>query len=104
MASRDLCAVCEKPFYGKQKFIGFGECDLHFHCNCLQISVLETNVSASTGKSAYKCDSCKQIMGDTANEHSVAKSNQKETLSTEIRCTALRIGDNDSLSMQLEAV
>jgi hypothetical protein len=44
-------------------------------------------------------------MGDTANEHPIARSNQKEELPTEIQCSASRIGDNDdSLSAQLEAV
>jgi hypothetical protein len=61
-------------------------------------------VSASTGKSTYKCDSCKELTGDTANEHSIAKSNQKKGLSTEIQCSASRIEDNNSLSVQLEAV
>jgi hypothetical protein len=66
---------------------------------------METNVSASTGKSTYKCDSCKKLMGDTANEHSIARSNQKEGLPTEIQCSASRIGDNNnSLRAQLEAV
>jgi hypothetical protein len=55
-ASKDQCEVCEKPFYGKQKFIRCGECDLRFHCNCLQTGVTETSVSVSTGKSTYKCD------------------------------------------------
>jgi hypothetical protein len=49
-------------------------------------------------------DSCKKLMGDTANEHSIAKSNQKEALSTEIQRIASRIRHNDSLSVQLEAV
>jgi hypothetical protein len=44
-------------------------------------------------------------MGDTTNKHSIARNNQKEGLHTEIQCSALRIGDNnDSLSVQLEAV
>jgi hypothetical protein len=34
-----------------------------------------------------------EISGDTAKEHSIAKSNQKEVLSTEIQCTASCIGD-----------
>jgi hypothetical protein len=62
-------------------------------------------VTASTVKSTYKCDSCKKLTGDTANKHSIARSNQKEGLPTEIQCSASRIGDNnDSLSTQLEAV
>jgi hypothetical protein len=36
--------------------------------------------------------------------NSVANSNGKEALSTESECTAPRIGDNDSVSVQLEAV
>jgi 5,10-methylenetetrahydrofolate reductase len=43
--------------------------------------------------------------GTPQNEHSIAKSNQKEGLPTEIQCSATRIGDNNnSLSAQLEAI
>jgi hypothetical protein len=104
MASKDLCVVCEKPFYGKQNFIRCGECDSRFHCNCLQTGVSETNVSASTGTSAYKCENCKKLARDTTNEYFVGNNNRKEVLSAEIECTASRIGDTDSLSVQLEAV
>jgi hypothetical protein len=38
------------------------------------------------------------------NEHSLAKSNQKEALSAETECTASHIGDNNSLIEQLGAV
>jgi hypothetical protein len=62
------------------------------------------SVSASTGKSTYTCDSCKKLTGDTEIEHSIAKCNQEEELSTEIQCPTSSIGDNASLSMQLEAV
>jgi hypothetical protein len=62
-------------------------------------------VSASTSKSTYKCDRCKKLTGDTANEHSILRSNQKEGLPTEIQCSASSIWEyNDSLSAQLEAV
>jgi hypothetical protein len=104
MASKDLCAVCEKPFYGKQKFIRCGECDSCFHCNCLQSDVSESNVIASTGKSAYKCENCKKQASDSTNEQSVNISNQKEVLSEEAECIVLYAGDTDSLSLQLEAI
>jgi hypothetical protein len=64
----------------------------------------KTNVSASTGKSAYKCENCRKLARDTANEHSVDNSNRKEVLSAEIECTASRTGYTDSLSLQLEAI
>jgi hypothetical protein len=104
VSSISLCAVYEKPYYGKLNFLPCGVCDARFHSNCLQTGVSETNVSASEGKSAYKCDSCIKLMVDTANEHFIAKRNQGEALSTESECTASRIGDNDSLCVQLEAV
>jgi hypothetical protein len=103
MASKCLCAVCEKPFDSKQNLIWCGKCDPRFHSNFLQTGVTETNVSASTGKCAHECDSCKKLTGDTANEHSIATCSQIEALSTETGCTASSIGDNDSLSLQLEA-
>jgi hypothetical protein len=96
LSSTSLCAVCERPFYGKLKFIPCGVCDSRLHSNCLQTGVSETNVSASRGNSIYKYDSCIILAADTANEHFIAKNNQKETLSVESECTASRIGDNDS--------
>jgi DNA-directed RNA polymerase subunit RPC12/RpoP len=99
MASKDLCAVCGKPFYRKQKTIRCGECDSRLHCSCLEPCVLETIVNASTGKSAYKCDSCKKLTGD-----SFSKSNQNEAISAELQCTASCIADKVSLSAQLETV
>jgi hypothetical protein len=70
-------------------------------CASIAIACAETNVSASTGKSTYKCDRYKKLTGDTANEHSVARSSRKPT---ESQCSASGIGDNDSLRAQLEAV
>jgi hypothetical protein len=52
-------------------------------------------VGAFMVKSAYKCNSCKKLTGDTANEHSISKSNQKEALFMETECTALRIVGDD---------
>jgi hypothetical protein len=43
-------------------------------------------------------------MGDTAKEPYISRSNHKEGFPTEIQCTASRIGENDSLRVQLEAV
>ena len=94
---RTSCQLCEKPFYRKQKSICCGECNSRFHCNCLPTCVPETNVSAFMCESAYKSDSCMKLMGDAANEHSFSKSNQKEAISTELQCTASRIGDKYSL-------
>jgi hypothetical protein len=90
MASKDLYEICEKPFYGKQTLIPFGECDSRFHSNCLQTYVSQTNVSASTDKSAYNCDSYFKLTAVRATPHFTAKSNQKEALSTESECTASR--------------
>jgi hypothetical protein len=104
MASKDLCMVCGKPFYGKQKSIWCGESDALFHCNCIQTGVTDITVSTSTGKSTYKCDSCKQFMGDSAVEHSVIKGDQKGGSSKVSECSDLRTDGNDSLSAQLEAI
>ncbi|PNF33451.1 hypothetical protein B7P43_G03353 [Cryptotermes secundus] len=108
MASKDHCRLCEKPFYGKQKSIRCGERDSRFHCKFLPNCVPEPSVSATTvqttGKSAYKCDSCIKLTGDAANEHSLCKSNQKEAISAEMQCTPSCIRDKDSLSVQLETL
>jgi hypothetical protein len=104
MASKDMCIICEKPFYGKQKSIHCGECDMRFHCTCMQSCVPEANMISSVGKSTYKCDSCKKLLGDAANEHSLSSGKKKDALSTESQCTASCRGDKDSLIVQLEAV
>jgi hypothetical protein len=104
MASKDFCAVCEKPFYGKQKFIRCGQYDSLFPCNCLQTGVSEINVSVSTGKFSFKCENCKKLASDTPHEHSVDNSNRKEVLSAESECVVSRTGDTDSLNLQLEAI
>jgi hypothetical protein len=61
-------------------------------------------VSASIGKSAFKCENCRKLARDTTNRHTVDNSSWKEVLSAEIECTASRTADTDSLNLQLEAV
>jgi hypothetical protein len=52
-----------------------------FHCNYQQTGVSETNVSASTGKSACKCENCTKLARDSTNKHSIDNINRKEVLS-----------------------
>jgi hypothetical protein len=40
-ASKELCSVCAKPLYRKQKTIRCGACDVHFLCACIQITDIE---------------------------------------------------------------
>ncbi|XP_023703785.1 uncharacterized protein LOC111862535 [Cryptotermes secundus] len=104
MASKEHCRLCEKPFYGKQKSIHCGVCDSRFHCNCVPNCSPEPGVSATTGKSSYKCDNCNKLTGDAANELSFCNKNQKEAITAELQCTASCIGDKNSLSVQLETL
>ncbi|PNF33519.1 hypothetical protein B7P43_G17640, partial [Cryptotermes secundus] len=98
------CRLCEKPFYGKQKSIRCGACDSRFHCNCVLNCSPEPSVSATTGKSSYKCDTCNKLTGGAANELSFCNKNQKEAITAALQCTASCIGDKDSLSVQLETL
>jgi hypothetical protein len=77
MASKkNLYAISGTFFRGKQKFIRCGEYDLSFDYNCLQSGVKQTNASASTVKSDYKCDGFKKLPEDTAKKDSIAKSKE----------------------------
>jgi hypothetical protein len=42
--SRELCSICARPFYRKQKNLRCGVCDLGFHCAFLQISDLNSPI------------------------------------------------------------
>ena len=104
MASKEHCLLCDKPFYGKQKSIRCGVCDSRFHFNCVPNCSPEPSVSATTGKSSYKCANCIKQTGDAANEHSFCISNQKDAITTDLLCSSSCNGDNDSLSVQLETL
>ncbi|PNF19828.1 hypothetical protein B7P43_G12505 [Cryptotermes secundus] len=104
MASKEHCLLCDKPFYGKQKTIRCGVCDSRFHVNCVPNCSPEPSVSATTGKSSYKCANCIKQTGDAADEHSFCNSNQKDAFTTDLLCSASCNGDKDSLSVQLEAL
>jgi hypothetical protein len=63
--------------------------------------VSESNVSSSTGKSAYKCDSCKKLTG---HEHSLSISDEKEYLTSELQGNDSFTKDKVALRVQLVAV
>jgi hypothetical protein len=63
-ASRDACPVCDKPFYGKQKFVRCSGCDI----SILQLGEAEQASISATGESAYKCDSCAKSLGSSDND------------------------------------
>jgi hypothetical protein len=58
-ASKDVCLLCSKAFYGKQKFLRcFGRCVSRFHLNCLQFNETEYAYYTDSGASTYKCAAC----------------------------------------------
>jgi hypothetical protein len=57
-ASRDVCPICVKPFYGKQKFVRCGTCDIRFHNACVQPSEADQATITLSGESAFTCDAC----------------------------------------------
>jgi hypothetical protein len=99
MASKDVCLICDKPFYGKQKCIRCCVCELRYHCNCLKTNVSECNVDASTGKSSFMCDSC--VIGS---DRALVINNTKKALSTGMDRPVSPVSDKDFLNGQLEAV
>jgi hypothetical protein len=90
MVTREVCRLCDKLIYGKQKCIRRRECELLFHGTCMS----ECNVDADTGKSTYACDSC-------VSSKEPAKVNNVESLS---ESSASPVRYNNSLSVQIEAV
>jgi hypothetical protein len=61
VASQDTCPLCDKPFYGKQKFIRCSACDIHVHSMCLQLGEAELASLTATGENLYKCSVCKAL-------------------------------------------
>jgi hypothetical protein len=61
VASRDTCPLCDKPFYGKQKFIHCSACYIRVHSVCLKLGEPELASLTSMGKSLYKCAACKAL-------------------------------------------
>ena len=57
-ASRDACPVCVKPFYGKQKSVRCGTCDVRFHSVCVLLGEADQPTVTVAGESAYTCDAC----------------------------------------------
>ncbi|PNF34168.1 hypothetical protein B7P43_G18098 [Cryptotermes secundus] len=98
MSSKNLCLLCDKPFYGKQKCIRCCVCELRFHCNYLKTNISECDVDTATSKSSFTCDNC--VIGK---EQSLVKYNTN-MISSGMECSASPAEDNGSLSRQLEAV
>ncbi|PNF41597.1 hypothetical protein B7P43_G11564 [Cryptotermes secundus] len=63
MASRDAFPLCDKPFYGKEKFIRCGVCEVRSHCACLQLGEAEQATLTAEGESVYKCNACANSSG-----------------------------------------
>ncbi|PNF42410.1 hypothetical protein B7P43_G18382 [Cryptotermes secundus] len=56
--SRDTCSICVKPFYGKQKSVRCGTCDVRFHSVCVQLGEADQPTVMVAGESAFTCDAC----------------------------------------------
>ncbi|PNF20345.1 hypothetical protein B7P43_G12886 [Cryptotermes secundus] len=63
VACRDACPICDKPFYGKQKFIRCGVCEVRSHCACLQLGEAEQATLTAEGESIYKYNACANSSG-----------------------------------------
>src|SRR5215470_15618361 len=111
-ASKELCTVCEKPFYGKQKTIRCGVCDLRFHCSCVQICDSDQVFLNSSGNSTFKCVACIKLVRTTRHDDTPVKPQcslsaseaTKKVISPERQLNLPEITSNESLSVQIETV
>jgi hypothetical protein len=105
VASRDACPICDKPFYGKQKFVRCDTCELRFHCTCLHHGELDQATASATGKSVFTCDSCSNSLGP-GNDKTPVESLQLQHPSSEgaLSCSSSHSEYVSSVSSQLEAV
>jgi hypothetical protein len=106
VASRDACPLCDKPFYGKQKFVRCGACEIRFHCVCLQLEEAEQAAITATGESVFKCNACAKASGSNSIDKAPAKS--LESLSYEGATSCASSNEEDSplisVSNQLQAI
>jgi hypothetical protein len=117
--SKELCLICAKPFYGKQKTTRCGGCELHFHSACLQISDTEQVFYTSTGKSTFQCEACTKLLCSTGNDDTPVRPQRslsasdatcsisdggKKIISPERELLLPELSNKESLSVQLEAV
>jgi hypothetical protein len=52
-ASKDICSVCKKAFFGKQKFLRCsGPCSARFYLSCIQVSDIEYPLYMENGESS----------------------------------------------------
>jgi hypothetical protein len=58
VASRDSCTLSDKPFYGKQKFVCCGGCDIRIHYRCLQFGEADEAALTATSGPIFKRDAC----------------------------------------------
>jgi hypothetical protein len=74
VASRDACPLCDKPFYGKQKFVHCGACEVWIHYVCLQLGEAKQAAISTTGDSVYRCDACATSLGSSSSVKALSKS------------------------------
>jgi hypothetical protein len=82
VASRDACHICDKPFYGKQKFVRCVTCDLRFHGTCIQRKEADQATATASSKSVFTCDSCTNSVGP-CNDKTPIESCQLQSSSSE---------------------
>jgi len=111
-ASKELCSVCEKRFCGKQKAVGYGTCDLHFRCSCVEISDSGQVFLTSSGESSYKCVARKKHLRSTRNNDTPDKPQRslsasdatKKVIFPERQLNLPELTSNEFLSVQIETL
>ncbi|XP_033608317.1 uncharacterized protein LOC117282512 [Cryptotermes secundus] len=107
VASRDACPLCDKPFYGKQKFIRCGVCEVRSHCACLQLGEAEKATLTAEGESVYKCNACANSSGidmDPTNSPGSPSNEGANEGATSCASSNREVSPLISVSNQLEAI
>ncbi|KAJ4451761.1 hypothetical protein ANN_03233 [Periplaneta americana] len=113
--SKDVCLVCNLPFFGRQKFLKCaGPCGLRYHLDCLNIGEAEYDIYMQSGSSIFKCKKCVSAMKSTQGDNTPVRptapgekkviSPTKKVVSPSRDLNLPSLPSVDSLSVQVETV
>ena len=84
-ASKAVCGVYKKAFYGRQKFLHYsGSCSSRLHQTCLRVSDNEYSTYSANCESTYQCDSCRKKPGAGRSNDTRCRSTPKADYNSDI--------------------
>jgi hypothetical protein len=112
MTSKQLCTICDKPVYEKQKSIRCAVCDQRFHHSCLKVNDSDLMFCTSSGQFSVKCETCSRLQRATRNDDTLvrpqgsvpASEASKSVISPEHELLLPELASTESLSVQIETV